>query len=71
MENAATMNAQGVQNLNQVAAFRPERSLLDHLDMVNRRKKPFLLVAALVLTVALSLVFGLPPIYRSTATIMI
>ena len=71
MGNAATMNAQGVQNLNQVAAFRPERSLLDHLDMVNRRKKPFLLVAALVLTVALSLVFGLPPIYRSTATIMI
>lgn len=48
-----------------------EKSVLDHLDMLNRRKVPFLAVLAMVVAITLSLVFGLPSIYRSTAMILI
>lgn len=48
-----------------------EKSLFDYLDMLIRRKKPFLLLSSLVLTITISLVFGLPAIYQSTATISI
>ena len=38
--------------------------------MVNRRKVPFLIAAALIMTFALGLAFGLPPVYRSSAVIL-
>jgi uncharacterized protein involved in exopolysaccharide biosynthesis len=64
------MDEQNLAGIHNRMALR-EKSLLDYLDMVIRRKKPFLLISSLVLAITTSLVFGLPAIYKSTATISI
>ena len=65
------MNAQTLTQPPTTPAPTRERTVLDYVDMVNRRKIPFLIATALVLTFALGLAFGLPPVYRSSAVILI
>ena len=65
------MNAQGVVQAQAGPPIGRETSLLDHLEMVIRRKIPFLVIASIVVTVTFGLAFGLPPVYRSTAVISI
>jgi uncharacterized protein involved in exopolysaccharide biosynthesis len=64
------MDGQNLAGIHGHMALR-EKSLLDYFDMVIRRKKPFLLISSLILGITISLVFGLPSIYKSTATISI
>ncbi len=45
--------------------------LAEYLQVFSRRRGIFLLTATLILLVALGLAFGLPPVYRSSATILI
>ncbi len=49
----------------------PESSLKDYLEIISRRRKPFWLTFAIIFTAALGLAFALPPVYRSSATILI
>ncbi|HKQ30258.1 MAG TPA: Wzz/FepE/Etk N-terminal domain-containing protein, partial [Burkholderiales bacterium] len=46
-------------------------TLQDYLIALRRRRKPILLVGGALLLVALAVAFGLPPVYRSAATILI
>jgi len=48
-----------------------ENQLSDYLEILRRRKSQIFAVAVVVLIVSLALAFGLTPIYRSTATIVI
>ena len=48
-----------------------EASLSDYIDIVRRRKGVFFAVFALVATIAIGLALALPPVYRSSATIVI
>jgi len=48
-----------------------EASLSDYIAIVKRRKNLFFTVVALVTTLAVGLALALPPVYRSTATILI
>jgi len=48
-----------------------ETSLSDYLSILGRRKKTFLTVAGLILSLAIGLAMSLPPVYRSSATILI
>ncbi len=48
-----------------------ETSLSDYLSILARRKKIFLLVSGLVLALSIGLAMSLPPVYRSSATILI
>lgn len=43
----------------------------DYLGIISRRKNHFLIPAALVAIVAAALAFLLPPVYRSTATVLV
>jgi len=47
------------------------KSLTDYLAVLRRRRRALLLPGALVLLAGAGLAFGLPPVYRSTATILI
>ncbi len=48
-----------------------ETSLSDYLSILGRRKKTFLTTVGLILSLAIGLAMSLPPIYRSSATILI
>ena len=48
-----------------------ETSLSDYIAIIKRRKNLFFTVVALVTTLAVGLALALPPVYRSTATILI
>jgi len=48
-----------------------EKSLNDYLQVLGRRRRPLIAVTALILMVAAGLAFGLPPVYRSKAIILI
>ena len=48
-----------------------ETSLSDYLSILGRRKKSFLLTAGLIFSLAIGLAMSLPPVYRSSATILI
>lgn len=48
-----------------------EISLSDYLAIVKRRKKLFFLVMSVVVVLAIGLAMSLPPIYRSTATVLV
>ncbi len=48
-----------------------ETSLSDYLSILGRRKKTFLTTAGLILSLAIGLAMSLPPVYRSSATILI
>jgi len=48
-----------------------ETSLSDYLSILGRRKKAFLTTAGLILSLAIGLAMSLPPVYRSSATILI
>ncbi len=48
-----------------------EASLADYIAIVKRRKNIFFAVFALVVTIAVGLAMALPPVYRSSATILI
>ena len=48
-----------------------ETSLSDYLSILGRRKKTFLITAGLILSLAIGLAMSLPPVYRSSATILI
>ena len=43
----------------------------DYLDSFRRRRKQLLWTMAVILALSISVAFGLPPVYRSTATILI
>ncbi len=45
--------------------------LAEYIQVFSRRRGIFLLTSGLILLVALGLAFGLPPVYRSSATILI
>jgi uncharacterized protein involved in exopolysaccharide biosynthesis len=62
--NAAVENAGGY-------AVEQETSLSDYFAIIGRRKKIFLSVFVVVLVIAIGLAMALPPVYRSTATILI
>ncbi len=62
--NAAVEHNQGI-------VVEQEASLSDYIAIVRRRKGIFFAVFALVTTIAVGLALALPPVYRSTATIMI
>lgn len=47
------------------------KSLQDYLDILQRRKWPMLLIALAVFLVSVTVALVLPPVYRSTATILI
>jgi len=51
--------------------FEQETSLSDYIAIVRRRKNLFFTVFALVTTLAVGFALALPPVYRSTATILI
>ena len=63
------MNAAVENSMNHVEE--QETSLSDYIAIIGRRKKAFISVFALVLTIAIGLAMALPPVYRSTATILI
>jgi len=48
-----------------------ETSLSDYLSILGRRRKSFLLTTGVILSLAIGLAMSLPPIYRSSATILI
>ncbi len=48
-----------------------ETSLSDYIAIIRRRKKLFFFVSSIVATIAVGLALALPPVYRSTATILI
>ncbi len=48
-----------------------ETSLSDYFAIIGRRKNVFLSVFVVMLTMAIGLAMALPPVYRSTATILI
>lgn len=48
-----------------------EQHIGDYLAILRRRKKQVLVTAALVFLVSVILAFAIPPVYRSTATILI
>lgn len=48
-----------------------EKSLRDYLAVLRRRRQSLLGAMATILLVSVSIAFGLPPVYRSTATILI
>ena len=48
-----------------------ETSLSDYIAIIKRRKNLFFAIVALVTTLAVGLALALPPVYRSTATILI
>jgi len=43
----------------------------DYLAMLRRRRVQIIVPFALILLISISLAFGLPPVYQSTATILI
>ncbi len=47
------------------------KSLQDYLDILRRRKWPMLLVGGLLFLISVIIALVLPPVYRSTATILI
>ena len=47
------------------------KTLHDYLSVVRRRKSQMLWAALLILIGSLGVAFGLPPVYRSTGTILI
>lgn len=47
------------------------KTLHDYLSVVRRRKSQMLWVGLLILVASLAVAFGLPPVYRSTGTILI
>lgn len=49
----------------------PPKTLRDHLGMLQRRRTPALLVSAAIAAATLVVAVVLPPVYRSTATILI
>lgn len=59
--NAAYINAPAV----------PPKTLRDHLGMLRRRRVLALVVSSMIALVALGVAVVLPPVYRSTATILI
>lgn len=48
-----------------------EKSLRDYLAVLRRRRQSLFGAMATILLVSVSIAFGLPPVYRSTATILI
>jgi uncharacterized protein involved in exopolysaccharide biosynthesis len=52
-------------------AYEYQRDLSDHFAAVVRRRKPMLVTAVLLLAIAAIVAVALPPVYRSTATILI
>jgi len=48
-----------------------EQHLSDYLEILRRRKRQILRVAAAVFTLSVVLAFAIPPVYRSVATILI
>lgn len=60
----ATMSAQSADE-------RPALGLSEVLSVARRRKFHFALTAVVVLAVAVAVIFALPPVYRSTASILI
>lgn len=57
--------------MEELALEAPQKSLRDYLDALARRKAGMLLVAALVMAGAVVVAYVLPPVWRSTATILI
>jgi polysaccharide biosynthesis transport protein len=53
------------------AAEAPPPTLAERLQAISRRRVPALLVLVLALLATLAITFGLPAVYRSTATILI
>ena len=51
--------------------YEPQRDLHDYIAAIGRRHKPMLVAAGLVLLIAAIVAVVLPPVYRSTATILI
>lgn len=49
----------------------PSRTLRDHLNMLRRRRTLALAVSGVLLVIAVAVAVLLPPVYRSTATILI
>ena len=47
------------------------KTLHDYLSVVGRRKSQMLWAGLLILAASLAVAFGLPPVYRSTGTILI
>ena len=48
-----------------------ELGLKDYAGIVRRRAKPFLLIAAPIITIAAALAFRLPPVYESTGVLLV
>jgi succinoglycan biosynthesis transport protein ExoP len=48
-----------------------ERSLGEYLTTLRRRKGSLLSAMTVILLITISLAFGLPPVYRASATILI
>ncbi len=48
-----------------------EKTLSDYIGILKRRRKVFLITASVVLLLSIVIAFILPPVYRSTATILI
>lgn len=48
-----------------------EKTFADYLAIIKRRRGPLVVVASAVLILALAVAFGLPPVYRSKAVILI
>ncbi len=49
----------------------PEKSLTDYLDGLRRRRLSIVVTSIAFMVVSLAIAYGLPPVYRSSATILI
>lgn len=57
--------------MNNMAVQQPTMDLSDYIEILRRRKIPFLVAFILILSVGILIAYMLPPVYRSEATIVI